>query len=1733
MSDRDGDRQQTQASSIPQVVRNRYRVHRALGQGGGGSVFEVEDLCAHREGRPHLALKVVEAAAGREDLVALLQREFRTLASLRHPWLARVHDFGRMPGWEGAGRAYFFTRDLIDGVDLQTFCRGRTLAEVCLILAKTAEVLDVLHRTGMIHGDFKPANVIVAANGQPHLIDFGLVKGEGERAVPSGTALYMAPEFLRGSLVDRRSDLYAFGISIYQLVVGRLPVEGTSISEIIAWHLDGRPLQLSSIREDVPAALNEVVSRLTERDPDDRFPNASELARALGRAIGLAEPREQAVSVFVPPAFGESSAATLERLEQLTTVGGAGAQRSSHVVSVVAAPGGGKSRLLREYAWRMQVAGYEVLRATFHGGESRAYGVLSDLALQVGALVGVESPLCLHPAPGPDGPESARYRMFQRLTDFLQQAAERLPIVLLFDDLDCADQESREALRFIAHALNPKTPLTLIAAHKPDRALTEILGHAPEIVVPPLAQTEIEMMLSEAAGRADQALARSIAEHTAGNPAHVLHCFRLLFEERWPPNPDLGRLAPLQDAEEFYRDRWRDLCESDRRVLEAIAVAGYPASADQLRFLLERGGHSSVQGADQLQAVLIGLEQAGWLSRDRYGQWTFCQGAATPLVYSLVPANTRELLHCAAADWSERDDDSLAERVHHLFRAKRTRQGLSLLEPAVAQLRALAAHRRAISLLCDALEVVGDDEPATAQKLHCERAQFSFSVGEYERAISDFEESTVGPDGLLRVKAQIGLARVCRAAGLGERALSVIEDALSNAAIQVDRLALVCVKAAVLATQDAHAQVLAVVEQALAVSSSGADEPGVPALRAELLARQARSMSYLQNYDEASRVFAVARADAERTGDKRVEAEVLNAWAIAAHRQAEYESVGVFYEAAYRCSAELGDVGRMAEIRLNQGTLHLQRGELAACRQYLTPSRRMFEAMGADYMAACARCNEGYLLIKLGLLEEARDTLGPALVQVRRLGRPSGEALALVLLALVDGGQGRIDPAREGIRRARELYLGVGQARDAADALLDLAELELVLGNASEVERALGDLGQEMQLELAQDLELRAAALAAQLAAQPGREASRPEAMLRLGRAMEQAERLGSLELRWICCFSASELAHAERRATAAAEYASRGVEILARMADDLPNDVAAAFWQDPRRRIARTRARYYLRQSRMEMAQHEKGMALWDTADEASLVGRSAAERRPDAERFYRLLEIYRRINSELDQQRLLGLVMDTAVELTGAERGFLLLGPSADELTIEVARNLDPRSEAVAYSRSIAERVYRSGQPVVTVSAHNDPRFSAFPSVHNMQLESVLCIPVHATDRICGVLYMESRFQSGRFSADDQRLLMAFGDQVAISLTNARLLAENVRKAQELMEANQRIEALAEDRRRLLEERTAQLEQANRDLVDAKRQLETRAGMFGIIGRSEPMRRLFQVMERVTSVDIPVLVEGESGTGKEMVARAIHQGGPRSKRRLVSINCAAIPENLLESELFGHVRGAFTGADRERKGLFQAADGGTLFLDEIGEMPMRMQVDLLRALQEQTIRPVGSEKDVRVDVRIIAASNKPLQDLVRQGLFREDLFYRLHVVRIDLPPLRARTEDIPLLVDHFLARIAKQMNGVRRALTRQALGALIDYPWPGNVRQLEHTLLNAVVLAEREVIDLADLTLEAPGLARSAATGRAGGHLATEEKAIREALERCGWNRSRAAEALGMPRRTFYRRLKSFGLL
>jgi transcriptional regulator with GAF, ATPase, and Fis domain len=533
-------------------------------------------------------------------------------------------------------------------------------------------------------------------------------------------------------------------------------------------------------------------------------------------------------------------------------------------------------------------------------------------------------------------------------------------------------------------------------------------------------------------------------------------------------------------------------------------------------------------------------------------------------------------------------------------------------------------------------------------------------------------------------------------------------------------------------------------------------------------------------------------------------------------------------------------------------------------------------------------------------------------------------------------------------------------------------------------------------------------------------------------------------------------------------------------------------------------------------------------------------------------MLMLNKTLNSELVLKILLEKVMDTIIDISGAERGFLLLR-DGQKATIAVSRNIDKETIKDAkgkISRSITKEVLESGLPVLLSDAagQSDPRFSGRESILNLQLRSVLSVPLKHRDRILGAIYIDNRFEADCFDDSTVGRLEIFADQAAIAIENARLFEENLKQQDELSVAKEELLRLNELLRDRLQKQDEDLAQARAELAEARPQVTLVGDYRNIITQSPKMIELLAIMDKIADSNVPVLVQGESGTGKELIARALHFNGNRRNRPFVSENCAAIPHDLMEAEFFGFVRGAFTGAVNDKQGLFELADSGTLFLDEVGDMDLDMQTKLLRVLQEGVLRRIGSKEFRKVDVRILSATNRDLLKLIEEGRFREDLYYRLNVINLKLPPLRTRREDIPLLVNHVINRAAKKRNEEPRGIEAKAIEVLRRCDWPGNVRELENEIERALALSGA-VISVADLS---PRLIKSPSqSGRRSRSLdrltfesmtlkdlvvreteSIEKEIIGQALSKTGYKKSQCAKLLGISRPTLDAKIEKYKL-
>lgn len=485
-------------------------------------------------------------------------------------------------------------------------------------------------------------------------------------------------------------------------------------------------------------------------------------------------------------------------------------------------------------------------------------------------------------------------------------------------------------------------------------------------------------------------------------------------------------------------------------------------------------------------------------------------------------------------------------------------------------------------------------------------------------------------------------------------------------------------------------------------------------------------------------------------------------------------------------------------------------------------------------------------------------------------------------------------------------------------------------------------------------------------------------------------------------------------------------------------------------------------------------------------------------------LLEVSKVLSSSFDLERNLSSAMDALSEFLEMERGSVFLRDnSAEELKIVAAHGLTKeqiKRGKYRIGEGIVGRVLKSGRPVIIPDVGSEPMFlNKTGSRVKKEGISFLCVPIKFKGETIGVLSADKVFKDMAITVDED---------IRVLNIVASIIAQYVILWRHYRESEYERENL-------------------------KLELKGRYSLPNVIGSSDKMQEVFEAVYRVANSKATVILYGESGTGKELIAKAIHYMSPRAKWSFVKFNCASIPEGLLESELFGHEKGAFTGAITSRKGRFELADGGTILLDEVGDLPIALQPKILRVLQEKEFERVGGEKTIKVDVRLIAATSRNLEELVSKDKFREDLYYRLNVVPVFLPALRERKEDIPLLIEYFLKRFNEE-NKKNVSISSEALKVLVDYNWPGNVRELENTIERLVVMSTRNTIKPSDLpiNLKLPALKVSQKGSLRTGIEEIERASILNALEDSGWIQAKAARILGLTLRQIGYKIKKYGI-
>jgi len=1715
------------------VIGGRYRIDQVLGAGRSATAYSATDSVTGQR-RVLKVFRPGSPAAGRRA-----SDEFRRLHELAHRNIVRVRDLAHST----EGGLYLVT-DEVQGPPITSLAQVVSTAarrEAFQRCARDlADALAYLHGRGIVHGDLSPANVRLDGEGRPVLFDFDLA-GPGQGATgggATGTLGYASPEALVG-VRGPAGDLFSLGAVLYEAWTGAPPF-GVGI-EAVQRMLSGHAPQLGAVRDGLPPAWDAILARLLEPRPEDRHPSARELLREIARADGgeaapvdldLRAPHPEGdplAGIFVGRRIEREALHTaLERLAEGTV--------ARSVIAIVGSPGSGRRALVElalrdariESAARLQ-AGFDVIE-----------GDLRSVAAHVCAPEADAGERSASPPPAPGGdaltgdPGRFRERRFAAIADGLEGLARRNPVCVVLRE----DPDAEAFASFVAGAEPSGRLLVLVPARAAlARPFAEVIALAPLT-----ADAVAELVRRAASASAPRAAIDAIARAAAGHAGTAALLTRRLVEA-----------VRIGDAERFRIDDAADL-----PALLAASFASLPADARYLVAAVALGlaptaGDERVDGAGSPGGVRSGK---AWEPSDGSPIEPTPPGADQPVWETQGAAAAR------GAGWIAGDgahDDALGvggppggARRGRVWLPSDTHRRTVLARLREPDLR-LAAERAARELPADDLgraeALVALDRGTEAAGIFLRAAALATREGDLGRAAELLSCAEAASPSALSCETTLALATGLAVLGRYDEAAAALERAGTRAGNTDDRLRLAERRAWLLSRRGDLAAAQRTLAEAL-VQHRGEETPATGELRARLARLEVSAGRFAAALEVVAPALAsggselaieaalLARAySGDRSGARALLGELgrggqdagrVNYLAGLVDQLDGKPSAAVAsYRRAFDRSAEIGDVHTLAAVALNLGALQADAGAYGEALAATERAIRELGRMGTTAELGTALFNAANLFVQVGQLAAARRALSRARDEGARRGAAAVvEAFATFIEGDLERREGQLGRATEIYRRAAAALRENGRAREATAALLAAAETLAETGMPVEARQALSEAaaqrssGRDSQVDVGDDDDELSLArgrvwLAAGAVDSPDLTVGALASQLR--RLGDRAAAQGRLPTAWRAALVASRLwgkAGDRARGAEAFTFATRIFEEV-RMAT--PEAFRSGLESDPEVRW---------------LATGGAGGSAEGVAQEAALATRAAHTEG----RLRRLLRINKRLNSELRLPRLLEMIVDTVIELTDAERGFLLLEDESGQLVVKVARNIDQRTldgAELELSRSIARQAAAGGEPIVTIDAAGDDRFKQAMSVSDLHLRSILAVPLHVKGRPVGTIYVDHRLRKGAFGAEAVSLVLDFAEQAAIAVENARLLGELRRRERQVDALNRRMQVELSARR---EELTG----IKKELRENREALAVRYDYRNIVGRTPRMLELFRLLDRVTDTTLPVVIHGESGTGKELVARAIHFNGPRRERPFVSENCAAIPETLLESTLFGYARGAFTGAEHDTRGLFEVADGGTLFLDEVAEMSAGMQGKLLRVLQAGEFRRLGSERTRKVDVRIVAASNKDLARMVEEGKFRQDLYFRLNVARIFLPPLRDRRDDIPLIVAHLGAKHAGA--GGRGAVTpkpidSEVMARLIDYRWPGNVRELENEIMRATALSG-ERITVADLSPQVAARGDGAAGGAEDPDSLflrprverLERSLIREALARCSNNQTKAAEALGLSRFGLQKKLRRY---
>jgi len=1759
---------------VSEIIGDRYIILSHLGGGILSEVYKVKDIKTDEV----FVLKCgAQTLRENPELGIAIKKEFFFLSQLRHPNIISTYEFSTLRNGTS-----FFIEEFFDGVPLTQFFSKGYAPELISVLAQILHSLAYIHSQGFVHSDLKPSHILVAfSKGKPvvKIIDFGFAEKHrltkqglvafdtSDTGQARGTLGYCAPEILKGLLPDCRADLYSLGIILLEVLTKKGPSAFENILDFLkiqfAGGLDIKEMVKEGIYQfklpEPPEKLITICQMMIASSPELRPSSSLEVMEALREVVksGLSLPGPTGeVSRFAtaPPEKGSPSGSSEtfltapfvgrdSILKELKKGWERVKKGKGSIYLITGERGVGKSRLAQEFRFFCELDGARSF--TFSSGSllTRQKSILEMI------MPALNLPKDLFNSPLKKRADNSilpldltredfllhKFQVFERICGAIKSLGRENPIFLFIDDLELFDDLSLEFIRYLGLSLKADKVFLLLSSlpEKRVQETLEVFDKKPNyshIALSSFTLEETAELVEGTLGRISEpnpviererkVLTDFLFKTSGGNPLFIIDIIQNLQSlgaisikrgQRRVIEDVLKEITLPSSLTASFKRKISLLTEEERRVLHFISLLGQKANLQLLKKVLEIE-------EDSLLRILFKLETLGYIREEAsnlgplQGNLTLTSHILESVLLEAEEFPERREDHKKIAEVLESLPDTEKETIifdlaYHWIKAEVAEKAYATSLRAAEKARQLFLAKEALNYYKTALSFFPKEKEIRERlDLFAKIGFFQETLGDFNRAKDSYTQalSIIASSRELAKENKFYSEFLTRLGGLQQK-MGNFEEAVRF------------------------------YKEALAMEKGRQEERIV-----RILMEKGWAEISGYNFPEASESLGRALAIASRLPNRaELECRLNYYLAYLAYRRQDFSSALNLGEKALKLSREMGNEYQVNSILQFLATVFYLRGEKEKAEELYKKSEELGRKVSDVYTLISSLIGLGLSAKEAGDYRVAREYYEQAREQAEKISSLPHLTGILGNLAELFTITGEFITAEELYLKVMELseklkdyyilslnnlnlsqlYLKSGKPEKALECLdkgekiinshkLDSLRLYLTLFRANyHLETKNQEGAAENFLDALKFPGIRDNRYFLEFLARLRLEERRPEKalisiirLLRLFRNPKLEEHIIGTRLLGLALALLGKREESKEQIRKAIGL-SRNSGLLFELGSALLSYGEILLFEKD---LGLTRKGYQEALSFLKEAKEifssigarsyqEKSEQLLSDLTGTSKTAELKAGERDILRCFYQLSET---LNTQLTSEDFFERVLDIVIDITDAERGLLFLY-QGEELIPVSARNIDhiTLEDATTCSHTALKKVSEENSVILSLDALSDPNFENARSVHLNKIRSLLCCPLRTKEKIIGALYLDSRITSHLFLEEDKELLVSV----------ANLLAATLDKSSIFKRIQEEFALVRED-----------------ILIDAT------TGFF--LGRSKAMRDVYNIVEKIAPSDCTVLIMGETGTGKGVLAKYIHSLSPRVKAKFVSINCGTLPETLFESELFGHVKGAFTGAHRDKEGLFETAEGGTIFLDEITNTTLPIQAKLLEVLEEKIIRRVGDTEPRKVDVRLICATNKNLEEEVKKGNFREDLYYRLNIVTITMPPLRERSSDIPQLAEYFLKRYAAKLNKGIMKLGEEAIAAMERYHWPGNIRELQNVIERAVIMAQKGVVTVENLGPRFVALYKEMGLAKARKEIGQKE--IEEALDKTVGNVSHAAEILGIHRRQLQRLMKRYNI-